>query len=310
MSSIKRSGDDGPRSQLVSLVHHSTVQRVAYLPDRRVVSCSQDRTMKVWNLENRVQEGATMYAGEVEDLAVTRNGINIISGDASGRVKVWDVDVESHELVREWTHEGACLAVTISPDDRFIAVGGRNVGIYTMKGRQVNSIELDEPVWSISFSPDGKKLACGILLNIYVYDVDNGTLMHGPLKGHEKWVCSVLWSRDGSRLFSASWDKTICCWNSDTGEQVGQLWTGHTHWIQSLSLSPDGLILASASFDKTVHFWDAVSGQPIRKHLQHNDGVTAVCFSPSGEFMASSTCHGMMYLWQVSQLDFLEIVGN
>ena len=137
-----------------------------------------------------------------------------------------------------------------------IAVGS-HAAIYTMGGRQVkHSIEVDSLIWCMSFSPDGKKLACGTSGDIRVYGVDSGTLILGPLRGHEDWVFDVLWSRDGSRLFSASDDETMRCWNSDTGEQIGHPWIGHTSFIPtgSLCLSPDGSILASASWDKAVRF--------------------------------------------------------
>ncbi|KAF8553700.1 WD40 repeat-like protein [Imleria badia] len=215
-------------------------------------------------------------------LAVTRDGTKIISGDMDGRIKVWDVG--PHGLVREWTHPGCCLAVAISPNDRLVAVGGGDVRIYTMEGTLVNdSIEVGTFVWSISFCPSGDKL-----------------------KGHEDLVKCVLWSRDGSRLFSASHDKTIRCWNSDTGEQIGQPWTSHTHFVRSLSISPDGSILASASFDHTVRLWDATSGHPIGQPLQHDERVSAVSFSPSGEFVASADWDGMIYLWRVPWLDSVE----
>ena len=154
-------------------------------------------------------------------------------------------------------------------------------------------------MYFISFSPDGKKLACSTGNDIRVYAVDSGTLILGPLPANEYWALDVLWSRDGTRLFSGSNDKTICCWNSDTGEQIGHPWTGHTDSILSLSLSPDGSILASASYDKTVRFWDATTGNPIGKHLQHDERVNAVRFSPSGEFVASLGWGGQIYLWRV-----------
>ena len=98
--------------------------------------------------------------------------------------------------------------------------------------------------------------------DIHVYDVDDGTLLLGPLR-HRGFVSEVQWSRDGSRLFSGSADTMIRCWNSDTGEQIGHPWTGHTDSICSLSTSPDGLIITSASHDHTVRFWDATTGNPI-----------------------------------------------
>ena len=176
-----------------------------------------------------------------------------------------------------------------------------------MKGSLV--IKLEDDVWSVAFSPDGKKLACGTRDgNILIYDVKNGTLILGPLKGHESLVSPVLWSCNGSRLSTASWDEVICGWSSDMGEQIRQPWTGHTHWIHSLSLSPDGLVLASASvsLDKTICFWDSTSGHLIRQHLQHDHPLFAIGFSPSCEFVASAGRDGNLYVWLTPWLNSID----
>ncbi|KAF8557940.1 WD40 repeat-like protein [Imleria badia] len=286
--------------QQVISAHDKPITAVAYLPDgRRVATGSRDGFVKVWNVENGRQEGASMkHEGIVICLAVTRDGTKIMvsTSDEDAEVKVWDV--ESHELVETYSTTSPLFA--ISPNDRLLAVSDEDVDICTMmEGRQVNqsSVEVGKFTWSTPFSPKGKKLACGTDDDVRVYDVDSGKLILGPLEGHEEWVNCVLWSRDGSRLFSASNDGTIRCWNSDAGTQIGQPWTGHTGHIRSLSLSPDGYIIASASEDHTVRFWDGTSGRPIGQHLKHADIVTAVCFSPSGEFVASAGWDGKIYFW-------------
>ena len=313
MSSItpQQSDDNRPEPHLVILAHDDLIWMLAYFPDgRRVVTSSGDGTMKLWNLKDREQEGTSMGPeSKVRGLAVTQNGMNIVSGEENGKIKVWNV--ESHEIVTEWTHPGSFPEIAISPDDRLIAVGDQAVAIYTLEGRQVNySIEVGGAVLSMCFSPDGKTLACSTCDDIRVYDVDSGTLILGPLEGHRDWVLDVLWSRDGSRLFSASTDETIRCWNSDTGEQIGHPWTGHTDRIRSLSLSPDGSILASASWDKTVRFWNTTTGNPIGQQIQHDKQVYVVRFSPSGEFVASAGSDGKIYLWRVPSLDSVESVRH
>ncbi|KAF8550357.1 WD40 repeat-like protein [Imleria badia] len=77
-------------------------------------------------------------------------------------------------------------------------------------------------------------------------------------------------------------------------------------WIHSLSLSPDGSILAGGSDDKTVRFWDVTSGQPVGQYLRHDEGVTAVCFSPSSESVASVGYCGKIYFWLVPWLNSIE----
>ena len=302
----QKSDNDGPQPHLVISEEDAGIWRLEYLPDGRVVTGSNGRIVKVWNSENGRQEGTSMkHESGICGLAVTRDGAKIISSDEYGKIKVWNA--ESHEIVKEWTHPGtrSCPKIAISPDDRLIAAGDETVAFYTMEGRQVNhSIKVGSYVRAMSFSPDGKKLACATDDDIRVYDVDGGTRILGPIEGHEKYLNCVLWSRDGSRLFSASDDKTIRCWNSDTGQQIGHPWTGHSHYIHSLSLSPDGSILASASFDSTVRFWDATTGNPIRQHLQHDrKPVNAARFSPSGESVASAGQDRMIYLWRVPWLN-------
>lgn len=304
----QESNDDGPRPHLV-VSTPDDVWRLAYLPDGQVVtgsSSSEGATVRVWNVENGRQEGRSMKHehGLIISLAVTRDGKKIVSSDEGGRIKVWDV--ESHSLVKEWTHSNGFSRIAISPDDRLVAVGGLTVSIHTMEGQVKQSIKT-KGAWCMSFSPDGCKLACGDD-DIYVYDVSNGTLVLGPLAGHRGVIPSVLWSHDGSRIFSGSLHDKIRCWDSATGEPIGHPWTGHTDYITSFSfsLSPDGSILASASGDRTIRFWDTTTGNPVGQPLRHKDKLRHVCFSPSGEFVASAGWGGKLHIWRVPRLDAIE----
>lgn len=239
---------------------------------------------------------------EVISFAVAQDGTKIVTGVEDGNIKLWDI--ESRKLVKEWAHPESYPQAAISPDDRLVAVADKAVSIYTLEGGQVgHTIKVHKNVGCMCFSPDGEKLACGTHDDICVYDVDDAGLVLGPLKGHKEWVRRVLWSRDGTRLFSASDDQTIRCWNAATGEQIGRSWRGHTGGVYSLSLSPDGSRLASASGDRTVRFWDATTGDPVGPHLKHVEAVITASFSLSGEFVVSAGQDGMVYLWQVPPLN-------
>ena len=62
-------------------------------------------------------------------------------------------------------------------------------------------------------------------------------------------------SLDGRRLVTASQDRTIKLWDTETYQEVFTL-RGHTAGVVSLAISPDGTRIASGSVDRTARVWD------------------------------------------------------
>jgi WD40 repeat protein len=73
---------------------------------------------------------------------------------------------------------------------------------------------------------------------------------------HDKEVLALVFTPDGSRLFSGGKDSTIRIWDTTTGESFGPL-VGHEDYVFSLDISDDGKRLVSGSGDNTVRIWDA-----------------------------------------------------
>jgi hypothetical protein len=74
------------------------------------------------------------------------------------------------------------------------------------------------------------------------------------LRGHEGGVLTAVFSPDGRRIFTASFDRTARLWDAETGA-LGQVLRGHEDWVRSAVFSPDGRRILTASDDGTVRLW-------------------------------------------------------
>jgi WD40 repeat protein len=74
-------------------------------------------------------------------------------------------------------------------------------------------------------------------------------------RGHSNKVNAVTWSPDGTRIASASDDRTVQIWDATTGELIFA-YQGHTKEVSSVVWSPNGKRIASAGHDETVHVWN------------------------------------------------------
>ncbi|KIJ07993.1 hypothetical protein PAXINDRAFT_89525, partial [Paxillus involutus ATCC 200175] len=105
--------------------HEANIWRMAYLTGgKRIVTCSLDKMVRLWDVEKGEQEGTSMvHRGMVYGLAVTRDGKRILSSGDDKRIRVWDV--ETQKPIEEWAgyYTGELGCISLSPDDRLAASG-------------------------------------------------------------------------------------------------------------------------------------------------------------------------------------------
>jgi WD40 repeat protein len=116
------------------------------------------------------------------------------------------------------------------------------------------------------------------------------------LSGHEDSVNTAVFSVDGSRVVTASDDKTARVWDATTGKDLVVL-RGHTSRVQSAAFSPDGTRIVTASSDGTARIWDAVTGKEIIILRGHEGGVASAAFSPDGKRIVTASYDKTARIW-------------
>ena len=116
------------------------------------------------------------------------------------------------------------------------------------------------------------------------------------LSGHGDIVLSAAYSPDGTRVVTASADKSARIWDAGTGAQLAIL-NGHGSSVYAAAYSPDGSRIVTASDDKTARIWDANTGAQLAVLSGHADQVSLAVYSPDGAHIVTASFDKTARIW-------------
>jgi WD40 repeat protein len=118
-----------------------------------------------------------------------------------------------------------------------------------------------DTAYAVAFAPDGKSLAVGSSVGIYIYDTQD--LSQTNLLATGVRVRGLAFSPDGAIIAGGLFDDSVRLWRVVDGQLLRTL-KGHTDWVRAVAISPDGAYLASASDDDTMRLWRLSDGALVR----------------------------------------------
>ena len=213
-----------------------------------------------------------------------------ISTEAQGALH--NALLTQRERLELFVHQGFVYSVAFSPDRRLLATSDSSeVKLWdpVSGARLATHFTGAGAVLSLSFSPDGTKLATGGKdKTARLWDVKSGRELV-VFNGHKGLVWSVAFSPDGTRLATASRDSTVRLWSVATGRELKTL-TGHTGDVSTVAFNHNGSLLASGDGDNSTRIWDVESGRQLNVMPGGgNSGsmVRGVAFSPDDRRLAT-----------------------
>ncbi|HEY1189538.1 MAG TPA: WD40 repeat domain-containing protein [Gemmata sp.] len=299
---------------------------VAVSPNGKwVAAAGADRAIRVYALETGKLE-ATLDAGAaMTSLAFLPDSNRLVAAGGNRAVRVWDLAAK--KVLKELTgHALAVLAVGASDDGQLVVSGSADAtvrGFDPGTGKELWKWGSRKAACAVAVRKGGKQVAVGIADGgLAVLDVTGAAPRElAALPAHTAGTTCVAFSPDGNRLATVGGDGALRVWSVGEDGALAQLVrfegqvtsTGAAAApLSAVAFSPDGRYVATAGADAIVRVWDIQTKSETRGLRGHTDWVTAVAFSPNGQFLVSVAAEkdNALRIFELPPLDGANAAGG
>lgn len=305
-------GQDREAQELVA--HGGPVRSLAFTNEGTLATAGEDGLIKLWagrsvELLNTIRA----HTGSVNAVTLSPDGKLLASAGQDKSVKLWNPangqllwerSEHREEVYGVAFHQDGRLLVSSSHDGQILL---RNVSHGQVLAEVSNRTEYgdDSPVSSLAFQNQGDQLAVGGWDgNVSLYSVSDSSLLRSHvLKGHEREIQSLAFSRDGRLLVSCDRDGQIIVWDVQRRRQTALLPDKKSHAVGHIGpataaiFSSAGNRVVSSGWDGLLNVWDTSSSQVVLTLNGRHGRVYCVALSDDDKSFASGHHDGTVMLW-------------
>src|SRR6266568_3315395 len=236
-------------------------------------------------------------------VAISPDSKLLISGSTKGAIHCWDVGT-GRELASFKGHSAQVTALAFAPDGKEFASSSYDgtVRFWDAASRAANGRLPDHPkvgafdrsdfwVFSVSYSPDGKRVARAANGDA-VRQWERAGLNEKASFAPQRWnqVYHVAYSPDSKILAAATNDTKLWLLDAASGKELRVL--EHEATVYAVAWSPDGKLVASGNGRGVVKLWEAETGKQLASLPAHITLAKSLAFSPNGDTLFSGGGYG------------------
>lgn len=155
-----------------------------------------------------------------------------------------------------------------------------------------------QPVRSVSWSPDGTMLASGANdAQLFAWGLNGAVHLQSKQAGP---VRAVAWSPDGQQLVAGALNQLLFL-NPATGAILAHSTHTHTAAVTTLAWSAQNpLHLVSGGLDKKAVVWNTATHRPQTTFTLHTQAIESASCSMDGQTVATSSLGGVVRIWNAA----------
>ncbi|KAK3751361.1 hypothetical protein QZH41_009304, partial [Actinostola sp. cb2023] len=286
-------------------------------PKGKTFLYTNGKSVFIRNVENPSEcDVYTQHAKDTYVAAYAPSGFYIASGDASGKIRIWDTTQKEHILKYEYQPLSATVKdIAWSPDSKRLVVVGEGrekfgCAILWDSGSTVGKIDQHtKAINAVDYRSARPFRVCTASEDFYCnfYEGPPFKYKHA-LNEHSNFVNCVKYSPNGDFFVSGGADGRLFVYDGKDGQKLDEVGTGcqggkaHAGGIYGVSWSPDGASLLTASADKTCKIWN-IADKTVTTYdwyelrLGHFQNITAVTSSSQKEKVYSASFDGRIIAW-------------
>ncbi|QRG37275.1 hypothetical protein FDK38_001647 [Candidozyma auris] len=269
------------RQEAVSFrAHYGMVTGLSVTPRRGLLSCGDDKFIKLWSLESND------FPEETDDLDVFKGS----KGD--------------NALLKTFNGEHAFKGLDHHASEDMFVTGGASINLWdinrnnytsnlTWGADNVNSVKFNRTETSVLASAGSDN-------SIVLYDIRTNTAVQKVVT--DMRANALSWNPMEAFHFASAHDDHNCyLWDMRRMDSSLNIYKDHVSAVMDLDFSPTGQELVTGSYDKTLRIYRARDGHSREiYHTKRMQRVFSVCFTTDSRYILSGSDDTNIRLWRAN----------